>query len=263
MSDLAMSAAATAARADFAGLPFANLDMPGAVAAMARASKGAEWRYVVTPNACNLARCGSDSVLRHLYEHSHLCFLDSRVIALAARLIGLRPPPVIPGADLVEQLFRHAITPATPICIVGGSLSAIAHIRDIFAIGPLHHINPPFGFWRHEEEVERAVAFIAASQADYTFLVVGSPGQELLAGRLAAMSGARGVGICAGASIDFIAGVQRRAPRLMQHLALEWSYRFCREPRRFAHRYLVESPRGVLLVLRHAVRQHTLAWRRR
>jgi len=42
--------------ANFLGLPFVSLDMAQAVAAVKRASEGAEWRYVVTPNAAHLAR---------------------------------------------------------------------------------------------------------------------------------------------------------------------------------------------------------------
>ncbi len=61
--------------------------------------------------------------------------------------------------------------------------------------------------------------------------------------------------LCAGAAIDFLTGKQRRAPRILQRLALEWAYRLALEPRRLAHRYVIESPQGVLLVLRAALRR--------
>jgi exopolysaccharide biosynthesis WecB/TagA/CpsF family protein len=237
----------------FAGLAFADMDMAAAVDAMRVASRRPTWHYVVTPNAANLARLGGrDPLLRQLYDNAHLVFLDSKVVFLAARLLGRRPPRVIPGADLVEQLFAHAITQHTPICVVGGSDSAAARIRARFNVGTIHHINPPMGFWRSADEIARTVAFIGASQADYTFLVVGSPGQEMLAAEVTRAGGARGVAICAGASIDFLTGVQKRAPRLVRGLALEWAYRFCQQPRRLAYRYLVESPKGVLFALRRA-----------
>ncbi len=191
--------------------------------------------------------------LQDIYENAYLCFLDSRVISLAARLCGLRPPQVIPGADLVEQLFRQAITPSNTICVVGGGPLVAARIKDFFNVGEIIHIDPSFGFWRNQQELDQTAAFVVASKADYTFLVVGSPQQEILAARVAAMGGARGVGICAGASIDFITGKQRRAPRFLQRVALEWAYRFCMEPRRLANRYIVESPKGVAFVVRKAL----------
>ena len=43
-----------------------------------------------------------------------------------------------------------------------------------------------------------------------------------------------GVPVCVqvGASLDFVAGQVRRAPRVLQRLGLEWAYRMWREPRR-------------------------------
>jgi len=255
MNEATMHTAEVATREDFLGLPFVSLDMAQAVAAVRRASQDAEWRYVVTPNAAHLARLSeADPALQSIYENAHLCFLDSRVISLAARLIGLRPPQVIPGADLVEHLFRHAITPLTPICLVGGGDAVVNQIKKCFNINKICHINPSMGFLKNQEEFEQTAAFIVASRADYTFLVVGSPQQEFLAARVATMRGARGVGICAGASIDFITGVKRRAPLFLQRMALEWAFRLCMEPRRLAYRYTVEGTRGLLFVLRKGFR---------
>jgi exopolysaccharide biosynthesis WecB/TagA/CpsF family protein len=97
--------------------------------------------------------------------------------------------------------------------------------------------------------------FIVSAQAELTFLVVGSPQQEILADLVAMRGGARGVGICAGASLEFLTEMRRRAPRSLQRLSLEWAYRLCMEPRRMAGRYFVESPNGILLVLREALKQ--------
>jgi N-acetylglucosaminyldiphosphoundecaprenol N-acetyl-beta-D-mannosaminyltransferase len=44
-----------------------------------------------------------------------------------------------------------------------------------------------------------------------------------------------------GGSFDVLAGHVRRAPRLMQALALEWSWRLAMEPRKMWRRYLVTN----------------------
>lgn len=245
---------------EFIGLRFASLDVTAATVAVERASRGAKWSYVVTPNAAHMARLQlSEPDLRSIYVNASHCFLDSRVVALVARLLRLRPPPVVTGADLVEHLFRDVVTPSSSICLIGGDSGTAERIRERFGLARLGHVNPSIGFWRDEKQMESVVATIVASQADYTFLAVGSPQQEILAARVAANGTARGVGLCVGASIEFLTGAQKRAPILLRYMALEWAYRFACNPGRLARRYLVESPRGLYLVLQEAIHQHILA----
>jgi N-acetylglucosaminyldiphosphoundecaprenol N-acetyl-beta-D-mannosaminyltransferase len=49
--------------------------------------------------------------------------------------------------------------------------------------------------------------------------------------------------LCVGASINFMTGVERRAPRWIQRLGAEWIYRLASDPGRLATRYLVRGPR--------------------
>jgi N-acetylglucosaminyldiphosphoundecaprenol N-acetyl-beta-D-mannosaminyltransferase len=259
VNGVSISAEDAASAVEFLGLRFAMLDMAQAISAVKRASEGAEWCYVVTPNAAHLARLRfSDSILLPLYANASFCFLDSRVISIVARLTGLHPPPVVTGADLVEQLFLHEITKSTKICLVGGDNGTAEQIRTRFGVSRLSHVNPSLGFWRDEDEVVRTVSAIVANQADYTFLAVGSPQQEILAARVATAGGARGVGICVGASIEFLTGAQKRAPPFLRRMALEWAYRLAHNPRRLGRRYMIESPWGVVLVVREAIRQHII-----
>ena len=44
-----------------------------------------------------------------------------------------------------------------------------------------------------------------------------------------------------GATIDFEAGNIKRAPKIFQELALEWFYRFLKEPRRMYRRYFIDD----------------------
>ena len=44
-----------------------------------------------------------------------------------------------------------------------------------------------------------------------------------------------------GAAFDFHAGTKPRAPVWMQRSGLEWLFRLISEPRRLAHRYLIDN----------------------
>ena len=62
--------------------------------------------------------------------------------------------------------------------------------------------------------------------------------------------GAVGVGLCIGASLDFLTGRKARAPLWMRKASLEWLHRLLSEPRRLWRRYLVEGPRIFVLTMR-------------
>jgi len=101
------------------------------------------------------------------------------------------------------------------------------------------------------------VRFVVATRAHYVFLAVGSPQSELLSLQLASTSGAMGVGLCIGASIAFLTGELRRAPRWMQRLGLEWAHRLLSEPGRLWRRYLIDSPRIFALAAREQRERRT------
>lgn len=56
-----------------------------------------------------------------------------------------------------------------------------------------------------------------------------------------------------GAAFDFHAGTKPRAPVWMQHAGLEWAFRLLTEPRRLAHRYLIDNA----LFIAHTLQQVT------
>ena len=53
-----------------------------------------------------------------------------------------------------------------------------------------------------------------------------------------------------GGSLDVVAGLVRRAPRLVQRLGLEWLFRLAQEPRRLLRRYVTTNTRFLLLLIR-------------
>jgi exopolysaccharide biosynthesis WecB/TagA/CpsF family protein len=63
---------------------------------------------------------------------------------------------------------------------------------------------------------------------------------------------ATGTGFCVGASLNFLAGVERRAPALVQRAGMEWAWRLAQNPKRLWRRYLVDDPAILRLLWREA-----------
>jgi len=111
-------------------------------------------------------------------------------------------------------------------------------------VSSLRHYNPPMGFIRDPAAVEQCVQFIeSCSPFRFCFLAVGAPQQEVIAQMLKTRAVARGLALCIGASINFLTGVERRAPHWMQRIGMEWLYRLAQDPGRLAKRYLLRGPR--------------------
>jgi len=208
------------------------------------------FKYVVTPNVHHMVKLAEDPAkIQPLYDGAWRVFCDSRVLRRIASWSGLNLP-LITGSDLTALLVERAQEQHLNIAIVGPT----AADRDALArkyprLNVVCH-TPPMGFITSEPEVQRCIDFVVRTQAPLVFLAVGMPQQEILAARIADHPDTSGVGLCIGASIDFLIGKQNRAPVWVQKAGFEWLHRLLSDPRRLASRYLLECPRIFYLALR-------------
>ncbi len=207
--------------------------------------------YVVTPNVDHVIRYHDDERFRAAYADASFVLLDSRFLAYVLRLVAGIRAKVCTGSDLTEQLFSRLIEPADRIVLIGGSSEQAAALERRYGLKDLRHFSPPMGFIAVPEAVDECLRFVESmSPFRFCLLAVGAPQQEFLAQRLRSRGIARGMTLCVGAAVNFLTGVERRAPRWMQRMALEWLYRLSQDPRRLARRYLVRGPRVFWLLTR-------------
>jgi N-acetylglucosaminyldiphosphoundecaprenol N-acetyl-beta-D-mannosaminyltransferase len=207
------------------GLDFADIDAVAAAAAIAERPDGAPFRYVVTPNADHLVRLERQPELVGIYRDALLRLMDSRMVARAAQVLGLNTPSVATGSDVAARLLGYHVRPRERVTVVGLRPEFVPMLVDRCGIAPPAHHDPVMGFARHPAALREAVEFVVANPARLVFLAVGSPSQEILAAAIQATGRAVGTGLCAGASLDFLAGAAQRAPWLMQRAGLEWLHR--------------------------------------
>jgi exopolysaccharide biosynthesis WecB/TagA/CpsF family protein len=203
-----------------------------------------QFGYVVTPNVDHLIRYCADERLRVLYASAAFLLMDSRfLVRLLAMTRGQRLH-ACPGSDLTARLLQQFSGSEERLVLVGASAAQARYLAERFHLPNLLHIDPPMGFIGRASELERCLLEIEhASPFRYCLLAVGSPQQEEVAFRLQQRGLARGLALCVGASVNFLTGAERRAPRLLQRWGLEWLFRLLQNPRRLASRYLLRGPR--------------------
>jgi N-acetylglucosaminyldiphosphoundecaprenol N-acetyl-beta-D-mannosaminyltransferase len=234
-------------RIPFLDLFFDPLTVDEAAATIAKRAHGlGPFAYVATPNVDHMVKLEKQPELAPLYDDAWLSLCDSRILEAfaSASYIDL---PAAPGADVVETLFRSHIAATESVLVIGGSEAMIDKLRKMFGLKNLRWFDAPQGLRDDAAARAACVQAIRDNPSSLVFLAVGAPQQELIA-REARMAGdCSGVAICCGASLEFLVGETKRAPKWMRANRLEWLFRLCVEPGRMWQRYLVDGPRIFLI----------------
>ena len=98
-----------------------------------------------------------------------------------------------------------------------------------------------------EDELNKINETISNVKPDLLIVCFGCPKQEKWIYENINKYDAK-VSICAGATVDFLAGNMKRAPQWMSEHGLEWFYRFLQEPKRLFKRYFVNDIKILKLI---------------
>ncbi|QDT38631.1 WecB/TagA/CpsF family glycosyltransferase [Stratiformator vulcanicus] len=213
-----------------------------------------EARFVVTPNVDHIVMLRENEELHEAYRTASLVTADGAPLVLAARLLGRPLPERVAGSDLVPAIFdRASIERSITVFLLGAVPGVAARAAEQIELRWPHVTvvgtdSPPLGFEHSTAESDRIVEKIAEVSPDVLVVGFGAPKQELWVARHSDRIEAKAV-LCAGATIDFLAGEKMRAPRWAQRIGMEWLHRLASEPRRLFKRYFRDAcvfPRIVL-----------------
>jgi exopolysaccharide biosynthesis WecB/TagA/CpsF family protein len=196
---------------------------------------------VATLNLDHVVKLRSDTVFRSAYlAHTHVT-ADGHPIAWLSRLAGQRVD-LLTGADLVVPVAALASDTGTPIALLGSTDDALSEASSALCrrfpdLKIVLRLSPPMDFDPLGPVASDAISALREKGARLCFVALGAPKQEIFAARAANDLPEIGF-LSIGAGLDFIAGRQRRAPRLFRALALEWLWRLIGNPKRLLHRYV-------------------------
>ncbi len=195
---------------------------------------------IATINVDHLQRLGEDATFRRAYAAHDLICADGNPIVWLSQLAG-RPVRLVPGSDLVLPLTRLAAELGLPVALIGSNDDSLARAADsmraqVPALDIAMTHAPGFPFDPDGAEADAIIAQIRQSGARLCFLALGAPRQERFAIR--ARDALGNVGFASiGAGLDFLSGHQRRAPKLVRRIKMEWAWRMLSNPRRLFLRY--------------------------
>ncbi len=204
--------------------------------------------HIVTVNPEYVMLAHRDSAFLQVLQSADMATADGAGLLLAARVLGFRLPQRVTGNDIVAGVARCAAVRGWRLFLLGAAPGvARAAAVTLQTYYPSLVIAGTMSGSPAANDVLHIVEQVTTVRPDVLLVAFGAPRQDLW---IAAHKQALGVPVAigVGGAFDFLAGVQRRAPLLLQQAGLEWAYRLWREPYRW--RRMLALPAFLAHVLR-------------
>lgn len=202
---------------------------------------------LVTPNIDDIMKHQKDKEFHRNASMAEFSVCDSRVVKLMSSILGKPLKEAIPGSSFFPMYCDyHAKDENIKIFLLGAKegVANIAKEKINKRIGReiiVGTYSPPFGFEKDEKECLHIVDILTESNANVVLVGLGNPKQTKWIYKYKDKLPNIDVFMALGATIDFEAGNIKRAPKIFQKLALEWFYRFLKEPKRLFKRYFIDD----------------------
>ena len=199
---------------------------------------------IITPNCDHIVQIEKKPSLKPIWDSAELLLADGHPLLWFAKWYGTPLKEKINGSSFTPELCGRAAEKGYGVFLLGAAPGVAQKAaerlqKDYPGLCISGTYSPPFGFEKNPEEVKKINSMLKESKTDILILGLGSPKQEVFSYENMEQYQIP-VTINAGATIDFLAGNQKRAPKWMVDNGLEWLYRMMKEPKRVGKRVLTD-----------------------
>lgn len=222
-----------------------NLTMEEAVEEAKRLILKKQNSYVVTPNVDHIVKIEHDPLFREIYEKADLVLTDGKPLIWLSKFMGTPIKEKISGSDYFPEVCKMAAKEGFSVFLLGAAegvakKAAINLMKKYKNLKIAGVYSPSYTFETNAEEIANIIRKINRTKPDILCIGLGAPKQEKFYYKYRDLLDVP-LTLHIGATIDFEAGVVKRAPKWVSNVGLEWFYRLMKEPRRLYRRYLLDD----------------------
>ncbi len=207
--------------------------------------------YVCFANVHMVIEAKNDPTFCEVVNNADIVAPDGRPLSIYMNVFYKMRQERVPGMDLMPALLREAEKRNKSVYFYGSTDEILDLIikranKELPMLKIAGTYSPPF---RKLEDLEKQeiINKINSSSPDLLFVALGCPKQENWMAEHKGKINACMLGV--GQAYNVYAGIEKRLPKWMRDLSLEWAYRLFLEPKRLWKRYLVTNTTFVMLFL--------------
>jgi N-acetylglucosaminyldiphosphoundecaprenol N-acetyl-beta-D-mannosaminyltransferase len=195
---------------------------------------------IATVNVDFLMQAFSDPELHEILLSADLVVADGAPIVALSECFGPRLRERVTGSDLSPRLAKACANRRMSVFLLGAAPGVASEAARVLkgrypSLRVAGTYSPPKAGLRELDHAEM-LSRLEAAAPDLLLVALGAPKQEKFISRsLARWRVPLAVGV--GGTLDFLAGVQWRAPKCVQKIGMEALWRLCTDPLRLMGRY--------------------------
>ncbi|MDK0654545.1 WecB/TagA/CpsF family glycosyltransferase [Clostridium perfringens] len=234
-------------RVDIIGVPISAVNMNKSLNFIFDNLESVRGEYICASNVHTTVMAYENEDYLRVQSESLMSLPDGKPLSVIGRKKGYKNMDKVTGTNFMKNIFNDKRFADKKHYFYGVSEERLElMIKEVNKNYPNLNIcgyEPSIFRELSESEINNLIKSINDSNADFIWIGIGAPRQEILMNRLKGK--VNGIMIGVGGAFNILAGVVNDAPIWMQNTGLDWFYRFLKEPKRLFKRYLITNSKFI------------------
>lgn len=238
-------------RVNVIGVPISAVNMQESLDFLNMNLEQLRGEYICASNVHTTVMAREDSEYLKVQSESAMSLPDGKPLSVVGKRLGYSNMDKVTGTHFMQNIFSDNRFKGRKHYFYGTTFEVLEKMmcRVMKEYPEMQVCGYEASVFREltDDEVVELAERINKNGADFIWIAIGAPRQEILMNRLKGK--VKGIMTGVGGAFNILAGIVEDAPVWMQNVGLEWFYRFIKEPKRLFKRYLVTNSKFVVYLL--------------